>query len=279
MKATVLTDNISQNDLKPEWGLSIYIEYEGKKLLLDTGASDKFFENAEALHIDLSQVDIGVLSHAHYDHANGMQTFFEKNKKAVFYLRQGCRENCYGKRWIFRKYIGIKRGVLKKYQDRIRFADGDYEIMPGVSLVPHKTGGLAVIGKQNNLYVREGLRLAPDDFAHEQSLVFDTKEGLVIFNSCSHGGADQIIREVAGTYHGKQIYALIGGFHLYHTPEEEVRALAVRIQDTGIRRVYTGHCTGRKAFSILREALGEKVQQLETGLVIELPDRENAEDA
>lgn len=52
-----------------------------------------------------------------------------------------------------------------------------------------------------------------DDFSHEQSLVLDTKEGLVIFNSCSHGGADVIIREAEAAFPGKQIYGLIGGFH------------------------------------------------------------------
>ena len=40
MKATVLVDNISCNELAGEWGLSIYIEYGDKKILLDTGASE-----------------------------------------------------------------------------------------------------------------------------------------------------------------------------------------------------------------------------------------------
>lgn len=270
LKATVLIDNISKNELQPEWGLCIYIEYEGKRILLDTGASGKFSENAKKLGINLQEVDFGVLSHAHYDHADGMDTFLKENEKAVFYLRHGCGENCYGKKFIFRKYIGIKRGILAAYQDRIVFAEGDYEIIPGVSLIPHKETGLSVIGKKNGLYVKQGVRLKPDDFAHEQSLVFDTERGLVIFNSCSHGGADRIIREVAAVYPGKQMYALIGGFHLFQSSEEEVRALAIKVRETGIQKVYTGHCTGKRAYGILKEELGDMVQQLETGLVIEL---------
>ena len=38
MKAIVLSDNITANGLSGEWGLSIYIEYGEKKILLDTGA-------------------------------------------------------------------------------------------------------------------------------------------------------------------------------------------------------------------------------------------------
>ena len=69
MKATVLADNIGEGPLAGEWGLSIYIEYENKKILLDTGASALFTENAKAMDIPLENIDFGILSHAHYDHA------------------------------------------------------------------------------------------------------------------------------------------------------------------------------------------------------------------
>ena len=73
MKATVLADNIGEGPLAGEWGLSIYIEYENKKILLDTGASALFTENAKAMDIPLENIDFGIRSHAHYDHANGME--------------------------------------------------------------------------------------------------------------------------------------------------------------------------------------------------------------
>ena len=42
MLAIVLSDNIADGDFQGEWGLSIYIEYNGKNFLLDTGASNLF---------------------------------------------------------------------------------------------------------------------------------------------------------------------------------------------------------------------------------------------
>ena len=87
MKITILIDNLTKGTLTAEWGLSLYIEYQDFHILLDTGASDRFARNAAHLGIDLGSVDFGVLSHAHYDHANGMCTFFEQNPKAPFYLR------------------------------------------------------------------------------------------------------------------------------------------------------------------------------------------------
>lgn len=269
MKATVLIDNITNSELLPEWGLSIYIEYEDKKILLDTGASEQFAVNAQALQIDLADVEYGVLSHAHYDHADGMDCFFEKNKAANFYLREGSAENCYKRKFLSKKYIGIKKGILQKYENRIVYAQGAYELCPEVVLLPHSTQGLAAIGKKNHMYIRNrGWKL--DDFAHEQSLIFDTPKGLVIFNSCCHAGADTVIKEAADAFPDKAIYAIIGGFHLHNRTEEEVRQMADGIRKTGVQKVYTGHCTGEKAFEILKEELGDMAEQLYVGMVIEL---------
>ena len=85
MKIKVLMDNLPAANFLNEWGLSIYIEYGDKKILLDTGASEAFSHNAEVAGVDLSQVDVAVLSHAHYDHSDGMEAFFEQNKKSVMY--------------------------------------------------------------------------------------------------------------------------------------------------------------------------------------------------
>lgn len=269
MKAVVLVDNIGDGDLSGEWGLCIYIEYNGRKILLDTGKTDKFALNAEILHVDIAAVEYGILSHAHYDHGDGMGYFFEKNKKASFFLREGSGENCYKKKMFKTKYIGIKEGTLETYKDRITYVEGKHEICQGVFLIPHSTKGLAVIGRKNHMYIKKKLWHA-DDFSHEQSLIFDTAKGLVIFNSCCHAGADTIIREAEEAFPGKKVYALIGGFHLHERTEREVRALAERIRETGVEKLYTGHCTGEQACHILEEELGGRVMQLYTGMEMDI---------
>ena len=110
----------------------------------------------------------------------------------------------------------------------------------------------------------------PDCFAHEQSLVFETESGIVIFNSCSHGGADNIINEVSAAFSGRQICAMIGGFHLYNKSAEYVRRFAEKVRATGVEKIYTGHCTGEEGYRIMHEVLGDKVRQLEAGLEIVL---------
>ncbi|MCQ2147334.1 MAG: MBL fold metallo-hydrolase, partial [Bacteroidales bacterium] len=182
MKVTVIVDNIPSGDLKGEWGLCFFIEYNGNKYLLDTGASDLFLSNAVGLGIDIKDVDCAILSHAHYDHTLGMDAFFRVNSKAKFHISANTSDNCYAKALFVKRYIGIEKGILEKYPKRLAYVSGVTEIDPGVWIVPHSTEGLAKVGRRNHMYVLVGSKLVPDDFSHEQSLVFRTESGLVVFN-------------------------------------------------------------------------------------------------
>ncbi len=271
MRAVILSDNVSNCALRAEWGLSVYIEYEGHALLLDTGASGLFAENADALGLDLGAVEFGVLSHAHYDHADGLPAFFARNASAPFYLREGCREDCFGvNEEQGLHYIGVERGVLSRFAGRIRYVSGRFSPLPGVTLLPHASPVPASVGETARLYRETERGMAPDDFLHEQSLIFETPRGLVVFNSCCHAGADVVVREAAEAFPNAPIRAVVGGFHLHRSGEEEVRAFARRLRGTGVEQVVTGHCTGQAAYELLREELGARVRQTEVGLTLEL---------
>lgn len=270
MKITVLSDNIGYGKLQGEWGLSLHIGFDGKNYLLDTGGSDLFLKNAGELGIDVSDVDCAVLSHAHDDHSLGMEPFFRINSKACFYVSPNAKENCYSGKGLLKRYIGLPKGILSGYEGRIRTPDGFAEIDRNVFVVPHSTGGLKEIGRRSRLYVRRGLVCHPDDFAHEQSLVFRTDKGLVIFNSCSHSGPDVVMDEVRDSFPGEDVVAYIGGLHLFRMNKDEVKVIASKIRKAGIRRVITGHCTGDEAYAVLKDCLGDAVEQFRCGMVIEL---------
>lgn len=270
MKFTILIDNLPHENLVGEWGLAVYIEHGGKKILLDAGASDGFAKNAESLGIDLASIDYAALSHAHFDHSDGMDAFFALNQKAKLHLRACCRENCYSEKENGPEYIGIRKGFLSEHSKCLAYVEGDFALMPGVWLIPHKTPELDKIGRKIRMYTEENGQFRVETFAHEQSLVIETGRGLVIFNSCSHGGADNIIREVEQTFPGKKIYALVGGLHLFRSTPEEVADFARRVKETGIECLVTGHCTGEDAMKILKDHLGDRVAQMYSGLTIEI---------
>ena len=269
-KATVLVDNIAPEGLESEWGFSVYIEYNGKNYLLDTGSTDLYLENAAKLGIDIEEADYTALSHAHYDHSGGYRSFFRKNRKAKLYVNETCKEDCYFKVGLVRKYIGIPKGVLAENKDRIVPASGLYQLDEGVWLVPHVENHLEVLGRKAHMYRKIKRNITPDNFSHEQSLVFDTEKGLVVLNSCSHGGLQNIMNDINHYLPGRKVYMTIGGLHLAGSSRKHVEEAAETIKQLSIDTVLTGHCTGEKPYEILREQLGDKVQQTIVGLVVEI---------
>ena len=161
------------------------------------------------------------------------------------------------------------RHVLRDYAHRIRRVSGKYLLTDGAWLLGHTTPGLAAAGKRERMYRRKGLWWRPDDFAHEQSLVLETDRGLVVINSCSHGGAANIIREVREAFPRQSVYGLVGGFHLFNKTDEEVRRLALELTQAGTAFLCTGHCTKQRAYDILHQELGDRLHQLQVGLVME----------
>ena len=86
---TVLAENSDGKGLCGEHGLSLHIEYEGRRYLLDAGATGLFAENAAKLGLSLAELEAVFLSHAHYDHAGGLPRFFAENAHAKC-QRDGC---------------------------------------------------------------------------------------------------------------------------------------------------------------------------------------------
>ena len=284
LTATVLVENTQVEGLSCEHGLSVLLAYRNgrhdARVLLDFGQSDAFARNATALGIDLADVDLAVLSHAHYDHADGMPAFFAMNDHAPLYLSAACAEQCWSTKAGTTEphYIGIRQGLLERYSQRLAFVPTSHAttLAPGIHLIPHTMHGLDDVGRRAGMLLRREGTWIPDDFAHELSLVFELEPApdgttrLAIFNSCSHAGLPVIAEEVKATFSGAHIVAYVGGLHLVHATEEEVQDVADAIRMNGIDRLYTGHCTGAYAFGLLQNELPGRVLALKPGSRFEL---------
>ena len=280
MKVIVLMENTALEGcgLTPEHGLSLYIEYRGRKLLLDAGSSGKFADNAQALGVDLTAVELAALSHGHYDHADGLRRFFQVNDRAKVYVRPGAAGPYFAKDPDAYRFIGIGRDIWENTRDRFVEVEGVYPLLEGAWLVPETVHDPAFAGQAADLLVKRGEDdFVPDDYRHEQSLVLEGERGLAVFNSCSHTGIVNIVRGVLEQFPGRKVHAVVGGFHMFskgetgmNCPPEHVYQVAAALEELGVEAVYTGHCTGGPALALLQERFGPGCRALSTGQVLEL---------
>ena len=135
MHITVLSDNNGFERFPGEWGLSILIEYDGMRILLDAGASDLFLKNAATLGKDLSSIDFAVLSHAHYDHADGFVPLLREYPALKVYVRSCVMKDCYAQKESGMEYIGVAPALLDAYENRLVRVRGDHKLAEGVWLI------------------------------------------------------------------------------------------------------------------------------------------------
>lgn len=275
---TVLVDNATCEGLCSEWGLSLHVRRAESRVLLDFGQSGAFAQNASKLGVDLSCVDAAVLSHAHYDHADGMASFFAANAHAPLWLSDACAESCWSTKAGTSEphYIGIRPGLLARHAGRLRRVPTDRvtTIAPGFHVVPHATAGLARKGECDGMLLRVQDGWLPDGFAHEVTLVAELDDApdapLAILSSCSHAGPAAIASEVCAAFPRRRLAAFVGGLHLMHSSDEDVRRVARDLGAAGVEHVFTGHCTGECALELLAQELPGRVTQLRPGLAIQL---------
>ncbi len=278
MIITTLIDDkkLENSNLINEHGLSLHIQKEKQNILFDTGASGYFAENAKELGIDLNEVDTVIISHGHYDHGGGLETFFKENKHAPVYTKKiGNYYRVYDNGT--KKNITWDKTVLEKNSQQIRYLTQDLEILENVHLLSSIKKIYPQPPDNKFLYQEKNRQLIRDDFLHELLMVIEEKDGITIFSGCSHQGILNMIETARNKFRGKPIKAVLGGFHIiesaFNNREEcifEVKEIADKILKYPLGKVYTGHCTEIKPYLLLKEVMGSKLEYLSTGMVIKL---------
>ncbi|HEX2935349.1 MAG TPA: MBL fold metallo-hydrolase [Bacteroidales bacterium] len=280
MRIVTLVENtkLENSTLQERFGLGFYIECGKRKILFDNGPDDAFKHNAEALNINIADVDAYILSHAHYDHGGGLKEFLAINSKAKIYLL--CEAN--GKYYSTPgnapyKYIGLDHETITENITRFHFFFDNITLFDFVHLYKVERKGGFVPVSNSLLYKNTMGAYEHDDFQHELVLAITENNRNVIFTGCAHSGIINMIETVRLHMPNTPISAVIGGFHLLNTAtkqlaerKETVISLAQTLLKRNIPKIYTGHCTGEEGFSILKEQLGDKIEKLYTGSEIRL---------
>lgn len=272
MKIINLVEDTKGGECLNEHGLSFYIETKKHKLLVDSGTTDMFLHNADMLGVDLTQVDTFILSHGHYDHSGGLIAFSKRNPNAKIYLKVSVGGDYYHLSPESERYIGIDKSILElpqiiKVQENVQIDDELFLFSNFKEKRYPAWSNQELKQKVGNTYIQ-------DDFAHEQCLVISQGEYRILMSGCAHNGILSILNgyfELFGAYPD----TVISGFHMVkksdYTEEEVdyIRQTASELMKTKAL-FYTGHCTGQKAFGIMKEMMGEQLQVFHSGSKLEV---------
>ena len=261
---TLVENTCGHENCIAEHGLSIYIETEKHKLLLDTGQTDAVVKNAKVLGVDLTAVDSVILSHGHYDHSGGILPFVRINHTAQIIMQKKAAEPHYNGE----RYIGIDKAILDL--SNVRLIDGDLQLDDELFLFSGITGRRCYPqGNRKLSKIADGEQI-PDDFAHEQCLVISQNGKRWLLSGCAHNGILNILDRYREIFGNVPDY-VITGFHMMkkdgeHTDDEKAVIMQTAKELVQMNTVfYSGHCTGIPAFEMMKEIMGDQIIALHSG--------------
>jgi 7,8-dihydropterin-6-yl-methyl-4-(beta-D-ribofuranosyl)aminobenzene 5'-phosphate synthase len=249
MRLTILVDNQASHKLRGEWGLSILVETDGRKILLDTGASGLFRENAVRLGLSLSDLDYLVLSHGHWDHTWGLSSLIQTYLTDQIPVGQRPR------------LIAHPLVTAPKFRDNgsefgLWFTEATltHHFQTNFSSAPQwLTENLLYLGeipRRNSFESQQPLGqvatangLTPDFLNDDTALVYRSRDGLIIITGCSHSGICNIIGQARELCGEERVIDIIGGFHLLNTSPVRLTETMSFFKKLNPDQSHPCHCT------------------------------------
>jgi len=274
VRITVLMENTAGDQpLRFEHGLSLWIEAHCARLLFDTGRSNAFVENARHLGTPLEETDFIVLSHGHYDHTGGLAAALRNAPQACLVLHPGAVMPRYsippGRR---ARPVGMPRTSLAAVQQardgKTMWAVRPVGLVPGIGAtgpIPRETDYEDVGGPF--FLDPEGRR--PDPIEDDVAMWINTSEGAIVCVGCSHAGLVNTLSHVRRLTGGVRIRAVIGGFHLLEAKPQRMDKTVAALRYIRPALLAPCHCTGEAATRTLRDALGDVVSRVHSGMVFQ----------
>ena len=270
MKVVILMENSTCKDtVACAHGLSMYIETAQHKILFDMGPDAQFIENAKKLGVDLTQVDIAFLSHAHNDHCGGLEAFLKLNDHAKVCMQK----NAWGQYYVVTPdkcaYIGLD-GALRAYEDRFVLCEGVQKLDDELTVFSAVSGRELWSGANDTLREKISADYPRDTFRHEQDLLVTENGRTALFAGCAHCGIVNILKSAEEVL-GRAPDAVFAGFHLYNPslgvsePDALIDAVGEKLRGDKVAHYFTGHCTGKEAYARLKAKLGDRLGEMPAG--------------
>ena len=275
VKITVLSDYAANKGLDTEHGFAAWVEVGEHSILFDTGQTGVMQANATRLGIDLKKAETLALSHGHFDHTGSLPEFLAENTTARIYFAHGLNVDRYScKPGTPVRQIGIpeasRQALAALPASRLRDLSQPEYLLPRVGL----TGPVPRVSSFEDaggpFYLDPDSRQS-DLIKDDQSMWFETSDGLVILLGCCHAGLVNTIEYVRNISGIQKVHGIIGGMHLVNADQQRLNKTFMAISPWQPKFLIPCHCTGEIASAQMLGRFGSKiVQPGHAGLTIDV---------
>ncbi len=257
-----------------EHGVSYLVEWNGKRVLFDTGQTgDVLLHNMKVLDVTFP-VDALVLSHGHYDHTGGLPTVLERQSGLSVYAHPDLYAEHLAIHGEQVSPIGppVDEAALRA-KSHLLYSREPIEVVPGIwtsGEIPRQVP-FEVFSSRSLVIHNEKGELVPDPVWDDMALVVQASAGLVVLFGCGHAGIINTLRHVRETRQ-QQVIAIAGGIHLAGASAGRLEATVQAMEELGeIPQMWLGHCTGDQVVAYFASIWGqEKVHFCHAGLQMAL---------
>jgi 7,8-dihydropterin-6-yl-methyl-4-(beta-D-ribofuranosyl)aminobenzene 5'-phosphate synthase len=251
MQIVVLVENTAQGaNILAEHGLAYWIEWDGHRVLFDTGQGNVLANNAYRLRKSLGEADTVVLSHGHYDHSGGLAEALKADRSVTVFAHSAAFAPKYAcmpdgsAREIGMPYLAAQ--AVRAPHCRLVYTDQPTVVADCLTVtgpVPRVTDFEDTGGP----FFLDPACTRPDPLEDDQSLFFDSADGTVVLLGCAHSGIINTLRYIGQLTGGRPLRAVFGGMHLGGAHPDRIAQTVAELKSLGIQQLAPGHCTGMAA--------------------------------
>ena len=249
-----------------------------KQILFDTASYvEPILFNMKIFGIDPKTIDMIGLSHSHFDHTGGLLGIMKEiNKEIPIFAHPNIFKVSFATEPEF-MYAGIpplrggSKEEIKKLGGEWILSKDPIRLAPGIfTLGEIKKEEKVDFEKEVTigLYKLENGKVLPDEIEDEIGLGINTKKGLIVIGACSHPGIVSMAKKAIKISKVDRVYAVIGGFHLIDADDQRIQHTVKELKNIGVKKVYTGHCTGLRAEAMFLKEFGEDFEKLHSGKIM-----------